>query len=243
MFISYKNAPKIAYGLIACAMSYKLISYKSDIESLSAENLNYTKMKEAEASDSILGQYALNMMNNAGANLKLSEVKRQILARSIVKVTNDVYESVDHKKAFIAVIAIESGFQKHAQSPTGPKGLSQVAKAAFKEGLALCGIPDATEDDVWDAEINLYAGACYFRNLLEKNNNDPYIAIVAYNKGPNSESIKTYSKNGNLNDVEALKYIAKFNFLKRNTSEGKMPNVPSFEPSSNLEINNQNKKN
>lgn len=226
---------RTTYGLVCALAAYKLTSSHIELNKLSLENLNYVKMKEAEAADNALGQYTINMMHHAGANLKLSEARRQILARSIVKVANDVYESVDHKKAFIAVIAIESGFQKYAQSPTGPKGLSQVARAAFKEGLALCGIPSANEDDVWDADINLYAGACYFRNLLEKNNNDPYIAIVAYNKGPNSESIKTYTKNGNLDDVEALKYIAKFNFLKRTTPEGKIPNVPAFEATPNAD--------
>jgi len=235
MIFNYKKVSYITAGVATVLLVYKIINDQTEIRRLMAINADYVKMKEIETADIALGQYAINMMYHAGAGNKISNARKQTLARSIVKTANDVYDSIDHKKAFIAVIAIESSFQRFAQSPTGPKGLSQVAKAAFKEGLALCGIPTADDEDVWDTDINLYAGACYFRNLLEKNNGDPYIAIVAYNKGPNSDSIKTYAKNGSLNDVEALKYVAKFNFLKRTVPEGKIPNIPAFEATSNTD--------
>lgn len=178
--------------------------------------------------DAELGQYIINMMYATSAKSQLSDTRKQVLARAIVRVSNEVFDSADHKRAFVALLAIESGFDKKAQSPTGPKGLGQLAKAAFVEGLASCGITTTKEDDVWDADINLYAGACYFRTLLEQNSNDPYFAIVAYNQGPNSISAKSYAKNGTLDNIEALKYVAKFSYLKRVVKEGKQPNVPAM---------------
>jgi hypothetical protein len=193
----------------------------SKIASLESE---IQKLRDRDDSDQRLGQYTINMMYETSAKAKLSDGRKQILARSIVRVANEVFETEEHKKAFIAVIAIESGFQKYAQSPTGPRGLSQVAKKAFHEGLLACGVDNIVDEDVWDTDINLYAGACYFRSILEKHN-DPLVAIVAYNQGPNSESIKTFSKSGSIQNIEALKYIAKFAFLKKVT-DVQQPNTP-----------------
>jgi len=95
--------------------------------------------------------------------------------------------------------------------------------------MASCGVTDLHEEDVWETDINLYAGACYFKKVLDLHKGDPYMAIVAYNQGPNSESVKTYSKNGSLDNIEALKYVAKFSFIKRNLSDLKQPNIPAIE--------------
>lgn len=222
--------------ITAVSLGYAMYMNNQTIDAYSKLALSEAKaasLSQRDEADLLLGQYAINMMYHTPSRLLLSDARKQILARSIVRVSNDVFDRVEDRKAFIAVIAIESGFQRNAQSPTGPRGLSQVAKKAFKEGLDNCGIPPSNDEDVWDTDINLYAGACYFRALLERNNNDPFIAIVAYNKGPNSESIKTYSKYGKLDDVEALKYVAKFNFLKRTVPEGKVPDIPAFQGPSN----------
>jgi membrane-bound lytic murein transglycosylase MltF len=187
------------------------------------EELNNLKAQAEQ--DEALGQYAINMMYQTNAATKISDARKQILARAIVRVSNDVFDTLEHKKAFVAILAIESEFQRNAQSPTGPRGLSQVAKSAFQEGMSNCGIAKFDDSDVWETDINLYAGACYFRALLERHNHDPYIAIVAYNQGPNSKDIKTYSKHGGLQTMEALKYVARFNFLKRTVPETKAKNA------------------
>ncbi len=189
------------------------------------------KLKSQDEQDMVLGQYALNMMYKTRAATAISDARKQVLARALVRVANDVFEHNEHKKAFMAVVAIESEFQRTAQSPTGPKGLSQVAKSAFKEGMESCGVTDLKEDDVWETDLNLYAGACYFRTIMEMNNNDPYIAIVAYNQGPNSQDIKTYSRSGYMEGHEALKYVARFNYLKRTVKEEKSPEAPAMNPS------------
>src|ERR1039457_711992 len=93
------------------------------------------KMKEQDAADQKLGQYAINAMYLAGAKDKLSDARKQILARATVRVSNDIFEKEEERRSFISIIAIESGFQRFVQSPTGPKGLSQVAKSSFHEAM------------------------------------------------------------------------------------------------------------
>lgn len=186
-------------------------------------------IKSQEDKDKTLGQYIINMMYQTSAKTKISDAKKQVLARAIVRVSNDVFESDEHRKAFVAVLAIESEFLRTAQSPTGPRGLSQVARAAFSEGVSNCGLGIVKDDDVWETDINLYAGACYFRALLEQTN-DPYVAIVSYNQGPNSKDSKSYAKHGRMDSIEALKYVARFNFLKRTVSDNKIaPDAPAIQ--------------
>jgi len=219
-------AAAVGFGAFKVTTTYNGHAKSAEISKL--EN-NIALLKSQEEADRQLGQYVINMMYQTSAATKLSDAKKLTLARSIVRVANDVFETTENKKAFVALLAIESEFQRNAQSPTGPKGLSQVAKAAFKEGLESCGITNVKEDDVWETDINLYAGACYFRSLLDKHNGDHYIAIVGYNQGPYSKDVKSYAKHGRVENVEALKYIARFTFLKRTVTDAKKPNVVAMD--------------
>lgn len=210
----------------------ELVSHQSAVtkekQELADAKAKLKSIQDKEEADQRLGQYVLNMLYMTSGKKTLSDTKKQIVARNLVDVTNDIFDNPEHKKAFIAVVAIESGFNSSAQSPTGPKGMAQMAKASFKEGMALCGSPSVNEDDVWDSKINLYSGACYFKMLLERHGGDPYAAIVSYNQGANSDASKTYSKYGSMDNIEALKYVAKFTFLKRNVTEEKKEGVPSI---------------
>jgi len=183
------------------------------------------KIQAKKRSDQRLGQYTLNMIAVAERSLpkdkRLSDAHKQILANTIVKVVNDVFNKKEQKHAFIAILAIESRFQKFAQSPTGPKGLAQVSKTAFKDAMKYCGIGNYTASDVWNEELNLYAGACYFRHQLQLSNNDIFEALISYNQGPYSTSAKNYARNGTLDKIEPLKYIAKFTYLKQKMTDMK----------------------
>ena len=208
---------------------------------VSCDNRNpVDAIASVDDSDQRLGQYAINMMYTARVGKKLSDAKKLILARSIVRATNEIFTDDSHKRAFVAALAIESGFQKFAQSPTGPKGYAQLARATFREALGFCGIVDVHDDDVWETDLNLISGACYFRKMLEIHGNDTYQALVAYNQGANSQDSKSYSENGSLNGIEPLKYIARFVYLKSKTNDQKMPNIPAFQngmrPSSSLPL-------
>jgi hypothetical protein len=76
-----------------------------------------------EDEDQALGQYTVNMMFRSAQGRKLSDGKKQVLARAIVRVANDIFTNPVDKKAFVTVLEIESGFQRFAQSPTGLKEL------------------------------------------------------------------------------------------------------------------------
>lgn len=245
MILFKKFSSYTVVALVILGLAY--FGWESQLQVRKLEG-DLTVLRSQDEADAALGQYTINMMYQTRASTLISDAQKQSLARDLVQVNNDVFTTLEHKKAFVAVVAIESEFYRLAQSPTGPKGLSQVAKAAFREGLESCGIDTKTlkEGDVWDTKLNLYAGACYFRSIMEANNNDPYISIVAYNQGPNSKDIKSYAKSGRLEGLEALKYVARFNYLKRTVKDEKAPDAPAIEvkaakPSSKVEDKKVNK--
>lgn len=228
---------KFVYGLMISAVfsavgifgtKYHYDNQPAPAVVIPAAELELQKIKEQEDANLKLGQYAVNMMYAAGAGKHLSDARKLILARSIVRVANDIFETDEAKKGFVTVLAIESGFNRFAQSPTGPKGYGQLARASFHEAVKDCGMKDAHDDDVWETDLNLYAAACYFTKMMAASNNDPYLAIVYYNQGPNSEAGKQYAKYGTMDNIEALKYVAKFNFLTRKVTDEKTKNVPTI---------------
>lgn len=110
---------------------------------------------------------------------------------------------------YVSIHCQESGLKPDAQSPTGPKGLGQMAKAAFHEGLEKCGMPKAKDEDVWIPELNATASACYFKYLLTLAGPGRYtVALAAYNQGPNSEAVKNLQKYGNLREQESTAYVS-----------------------------------
>lgn len=225
----------LAGGVFASRNDQNLAVNMQEFEALQKEfKALQKKVNTHEAqkiADKKLGQYAINMMYRTGANTKLSSAKQLILARAIVRVANEIFEHEEHKHAFVTALAIESRFERFAQSPTGPKGYAQLAKGSFHEAMKLCGFGDAKSEDVWETDLNLYAGACYFRMILEmpEVNQDAFIAIVGYNQGPYSGDFKAYAKNGQLEGIEPLKYIAKFAFLKRTVTDEAGTHAPAIQ--------------
>jgi hypothetical protein len=185
----------------------------------------------------------------------MSSGKKQMLARSIVKVANDVFKTqtftfvtskgetktrtvtaLDQQEHFIMVVANESGFQRFAQSPTGPKGLAQLAKNSFFEALKTnCGVKDVSENDVWDTDLNLYAGACYYRAQIEAANGNLPLASLRYNQGPNSDAAKAYAKGQRFGNLEGLNYLASISYLSSVGTTEKLPGKPAYEPNQKVE--------
>jgi soluble lytic murein transglycosylase-like protein len=80
-----------------------------------------------------------------------------------------------------SVIHAESGFNVHAISPKGARGLMQLMPGtAYQLGV----------NDAFDPEANVTGGSRYLRELLERYNFDLVKALAAYNAGP--ERVEQY---------------------------------------------------
>ncbi|CAB5220792.1 LT_GEWL domain containing protein [uncultured Caudovirales phage] len=182
-------------------------------------DLEQKKIQENTEADQKLGQYTINLISRDYPELDNS--KKQILARMIVQVASDMFTDPNHKKAFVAVISIESKFHRDARSPTGAVGLTQIIPNYANDHGRPCEIYNVKPEDLLDAQTNLAVGACYFRFLLERYNGDIFAAISGYNAGHNSKTAEIYSKSGDMSNAETLRYIAKFVFLYNNVPDNK----------------------
>ena len=81
-----------------------------------------------------------------------------------------------------SVIHAESGFNSHAVSPKGARGLMQLMPST----ASALGVNDA-----FDPQANVGGGSRYLRELLERYNFDLVKALAAYNAGP--ERVEHYN--------------------------------------------------
>jgi len=90
------------------------------------------------------------------------------------------WASVDPVRV-LAMIEVESGFDPGALSRRGARGLMQLRPATLWRQAALSGL-DGTDPHA--PELNVPAGVLYYRRLLDTFRSE-YLALVAYNAGPN----------------------------------------------------------
>lgn len=76
----------------------------------------------------------------------------------------------------LAIIAVESGFDRHAVSVVGARGLMQVLPAAHRDLVAHV-------KDLSDPATNVRIGAAIFRGYLDDADGDVETALVRYNGG------------------------------------------------------------
>jgi soluble lytic murein transglycosylase-like protein len=114
------------------------------------------------------------------------------LAESIVQVSEK--HSLD-PLLVLAVIQVESRFDRKAVSPRGAQGLMQVKQVAVDE-LVDEGKLSMRQHDLKDPQVNVQIGVSYLAHLIELFG-DLNIALAAYNWGP-SRTRETLAANQTL---------------------------------------------
>lgn len=97
-------------------------------------------------------------------------------ARDLTEVVNSASATYHLDPDLVnSVIHAESGFNSHAVSPKGARGLMQLMPSTASN----LGVKDS-----FDPEANVGGGSRYLRELLERYNFDLIKALAAYNAGP-----------------------------------------------------------
>jgi len=192
-----------------CAVLALSCNYEPPVNSGIVESAKNVTTSDRESKE--LGDYALLMMRIVNANL--SDVRRNVVARSIVNVANDIFSSLDEKKQFVVMIAIESKFNTDAKSSAGALGLTQIMPQYARLGTA-CGIKDLRDEDMIHPDVNLILGACRFKALLDAFNGQPVPALVAYNAGLASNQLKQLQSLREITNTETASYVVKWIYVK-----------------------------
>lgn len=172
------------------------------------EKFNSSKVSDDER----LGNFTLLMMDIVNADL--STLRRQILARTLVRVTGEIFSEYRHREAFIGIVAQESRFAASAKSPAGATGMSQIMPQYAGEFAKLCGLSDFKSSDLMDVELNIYLGACFYRDLLEKLGGNMISAQVAYNGGLAGAGLKALLAQQNISNQENSNYPTQISYKK-----------------------------
>lgn len=84
----------------------------------------------------------------------------------------------------LALSRQESAFNDSVTSPAGAKGLMQLMPATAKETARKNNIRYSSSAELFDPNKNILIGSRYYKQMLEKFNNNRILATAAYNAGP-----------------------------------------------------------
>ena len=92
--------------------------------------------------------------------------------------TAAVAEGLEPELGF-RLVQHESGFRQRAVSPLGAIGYTQLLPST-----AMWLDPDLTEGRLYDRDTNLRLGFRYLKQLMDRYDSNPRLALLAYNRGP-----------------------------------------------------------
>jgi soluble lytic murein transglycosylase-like protein len=87
-------------------------------------------------------------------------------------------EGIDPKLAF-GLVATESEFNRHAVSPVGAVGLTQLMPSTARFFR-----PELEREALFDRDTNLRLGFRFLKTLIDKYHGNVSLALIAYNRGP-----------------------------------------------------------
>lgn len=150
------------------------------------------------------------------ANPKLSAPRKQILARTFVRVASDIFDKQEDRREFAFVVLAESSYNPNIQdSSAGAVGVSQLLPQYAREFGKLCNITGFTTEDLRaDVELNLTVGACLFRSLIEEFKGNSALAHASYIAGKDSLAVRELKSMRNVSNLDVASYLAKFFYLK-----------------------------
>ncbi|WP_076738151.1 transglycosylase SLT domain-containing protein [Cronobacter sakazakii] len=102
----------------------------------------------------------------------------------------EVTDTPSEAQLFSAMIWQESGGNQYGKdgaplvSPKGAVGVAQVTEATGPEAAQLAGVPWDREKWLNDPRYNARLGQAYFGAQMQKYDNNPVLAVAAYNAGP-----------------------------------------------------------
>lgn len=84
----------------------------------------------------------------------------------------------------LALTRQESAFRAEALSPAGARGLMQLMPATARDVARQHDIPYRAESQLFDPDVNIALGTRYYRDMLDRFQDNRILATAAYNAGP-----------------------------------------------------------
>ena len=84
----------------------------------------------------------------------------------------------------LALARQESAFRPEALSPAGARGLMQLMPATARDVARLHDIPYRSESQLFEPDLNIALGTSYYRDMLDRFQDNRILATAAYNAGP-----------------------------------------------------------
>lgn len=118
----------------------------------------------------------------------LPRVMRSRFQLKYVDLIQKYSEEYDLEPSFVAgVICIESKYHEDAVSRAGARGLMQIMPSTGEEIAEELGVPFHVED-LFDPETSIRFGCYYLRQQMDRFDQNPAVALAAYNAGPSKAS-------------------------------------------------------
>ena len=119
----------------------------------------------------------------------LPRIMRSRFQLKYVDLIRQYSEEYDLDPSFVAgVICVESRFREDAVSRVGARGLMQIMPATGEEIAEALGVSFHVED-LFDPETSIRFGCYYLRQQLDRFDQNPAVALAAYNAGPNKAAL------------------------------------------------------